>query len=118
MQRIIIFKDLRAWQSAHQMVLFVYRVTKDFPDYELFGLVTQMRRCAVSVPSNIAEGFKRKGRDKFQFYSYAEASLEELKYQTLLSYDLKYINEQDYLKLINLCEETGKMLNGWIKSIK
>jgi len=118
MIKIRTFKDLLAWQSAHKLVLLVYKATKDFPDYELFGLVMQMRRCAVSVPSNLAEGFKRRGRDKFQFYSYAEASLEELKYQILLSYDLKYLDEDSYSKLIELAENTGKLLNGWINSVK
>ncbi|MCX6745804.1 MAG: four helix bundle protein [Candidatus Parcubacteria bacterium] len=86
MTQIKTFKDLLAWQSAHRLVLLIYKSTKDFPDYELFGLVTQMRRCGVSVPSNIAEGFKRRGRDKFQFYSYSEASLEELNCHGLRAY--------------------------------
>ncbi|MBN1325455.1 four helix bundle protein [Candidatus Falkowbacteria bacterium] len=118
MQKILTFKDLKVWQSAHKLILSVYKITIKFPKDEQYGLISQMRRCGVSIPSNISEGFKRRGRDKFQFYSYSEASLEELKYQILLSYELNYISEDEYNGLMNLAEETGKLLNGWIKSVK
>ena len=75
-----------------------------------------MRRCTVSVPSNIAEGFKRKSRaDSCHFYNMAEGSLEELKYQMLLSRDLEYTTEDNYNKFIKLAEEVGRTLYGWIK---
>ena len=118
MTKIQTIKDLKVWQKSHELALFTYKITTTFPDYEKYGLVNQMRRSAISVPSNIAEGFKRRGRDKFTFYSYAEASLEELRYQILLSFDLKYINEIDYFKVVELTDEVGKMLNGWVKSLK
>jgi four helix bundle protein len=118
MVQIIDIKDLLVWKKAHQLVLRVYQYTIELPVEEKFGLLSQMRRCGVSIPSNIAEGFRRKGRDKFQFYSYAQGSLEELKYQILLCYDLKYIEQNKYLELTNLCNEVGKMLNSWIKSLK
>lgn len=76
------FKDIIAWKKAHELTLLVYDLTAKFPKHELFGLMSQMRRAAVSVPSNIAEGYKRKGRqDCIHFYVIAESSLEELRYQ-------------------------------------
>ena len=118
MANIVNLKDLLVWQKSHLLILNVYKYTVGLPPEERFGLMSQMRRCGVSIPSNIAEGFRRKGRDKFQFYSYAQGSLEELKYQILLCYDLKYIDENKYTELISLCDEVGKMLNSWIKSLK
>ncbi len=118
MTKILNIRDLLVWQKSHQLVLQIYKHTVIFPHEEKYGLIAQMRRCAVSVPSNIAEGFRRKGRDKFQFYSYAQGSLEELKYQVLLSYDLQYISEDKYAELISLCHEIGKMLNSWVKTLK
>lgn len=86
------FQGLEVWQRAHQLVLKVYQVTKGFPDDEKYGLVSQMRRAGVSIPANIAEGFKRRGQsDKIRFYNISEASLEELKYYFILSQDLGYI---------------------------
>ena len=84
---------------------------------ETFGLVSQSRRCAVSIPSNIAEGFKRQSKkDSAHFYNIAEGSLEELKYQLLLAKDLGYINTEQYAVAFNLAEESGKLINGWKKS--
>jgi four helix bundle protein len=90
------FEDLVVWQKAHQMVLRVYRVTATYPKSEIFGLVSQMRRAAVSVPANIAEGFKRKGRpDKARIMNIAQGSLEELRYYFILSRDLEYLKHSD-----------------------
>ncbi|MCX6744422.1 MAG: four helix bundle protein [Candidatus Parcubacteria bacterium] len=111
-------QNLRVWQKAHELTLMVYKTTMDFPKNEQFGLISQMRRSAVSVPSNISEGFRRRGKDKFVFYSYSMGSLEELKYQLLLSFDLNYLQKEDYDKTIELANETGKMLNAWINSVK
>ncbi len=81
MGKIESFQQLDAWREAHQLVVMVYRLTEAFPQQERFGRVAQMRRAAVSVPANIAEGFKRRGiGEKIRFYNTAEASLEELKY--------------------------------------
>jgi len=97
------------------MVLMVYQVTKGFPGDERFGLVSQMRRAAVSVPANIAEGFKRRGiQDKIRFYNIAEGSLEELKYFFVLSKDLAYVSSKD--DLIAQSETVGRLLNGLITS--
>jgi four helix bundle protein len=109
------FQDLKVWQEAHQLVLHVYRETKGFPDTEKFGLVTQMRRAAVSVPANIAEGFKRRGlQEKIRFYNTAEGSLEEMKYFFILSEDLGYI--QNIETLMSQANSIGRLLNGLISS--
>ena len=83
------FQQLDAWKEAHKLVLMVYRVTQSYPAEERYGLTSQMRRAAVSIPANIAEGFKRRGiKDKIRFYNTSEGSLEEVKYFTILSNDL------------------------------
>jgi four helix bundle protein len=75
------FKDLLVWQRSHEFVLEIYKLTQAFPQKELFGLVSQLRRAAISIPANIAEGFKRKGKaDKLRFYNISQASLEEVRY--------------------------------------
>ncbi len=85
------FQDLIVWQKAHQFVLSVYRITKTFPREEIYGLTSQFRRAAISVPANIAEGFKKKGRaDKVRFMNIAQGSLEECRYYLILTKDLKY----------------------------
>ncbi len=114
---ITTFKDIIAWQLAHELTLEVYRVVAEFPDFEKFGFANQLRRAVVSVPSNIAEGFKRKGVDDgVRMYNIAEASLEEVKYQLLLSKDLHYITDDEYQKIHEKCESVGRTLNGWIKN--
>jgi len=108
------FKDILAWKKAHSLVLQIYKVTDNFPKKEIFVLVSQMRRCAVSIPSNIVEGFKRRTKnDSIHFYNIAEGSLEELKYQLILAKDLKYISEEEFNEIYNLAEEVGKLINGW-----
>jgi len=98
-------------------VLMVYRETKEFPGEERFGLVSQMRRAAVSIPANIAEGFKRRSqREKIRFYNISEGSLEELKYFIILSKDLNYINSNQ--ELMAQAELIGRLLNGLITSIE
>lgn len=110
------FKEILAWQKSHELVLEVYKLTATYPKHELFGLVSQSRRCGVSIPSNIVEGFKRRSKnDSIHFYNMAEGSLEELKYQLLLAFDLKYITGIEYKKVIGLAEEAGRLINGWIK---
>jgi len=93
----------------------VYKVTKGFPGDERFGLISQMRRAAVSIPANIAEGFKRRGiQDKIRFHNISEGSLEELKYFCVLSKDLDYIPSND--ALMAQVETVGRLLNGLIAS--
>lgn len=103
------------WREGHKLVLMVYRITKEFPGEEKFGLVTQMRRAAVSIPANIAEGFKRRGlQDKIRFYNTSEGSLEELKYFLILSKDLGYIPASD--DLMTQAEKVGRLLYGLVTS--
>jgi four helix bundle protein len=98
-------------------VLDVYKATKGFPGDERYGLTSQLRRAAVSVPANIAEGFKRKGQaDKVRFYNISEASLEEVKYYFILSEDLGYIADKE--PLMAQAETVSRMLYRLIESIK
>ncbi len=117
MVKIQKFQDLHVWQKAHQFVLEIYNITKDYPQEEKFGLVSQMRRSAISVPANIVEGFRKRGkRDKANFYNIAQGSLDELYYYILLSKDLGFIDNSTYL--VNQIEEIERMLTGLIRSIK
>ncbi len=105
------FEQLEVWQKAHALVLQVYKLTETLPAGEKCGLVSQMRRAAVAVPANIAEGFKRRGRmDKARFYNIADASLEELRYYFILCRDLGFT--MDFDRLNGLAKEVGKMLTG------
>lgn len=112
------FKDLRCWQSGHQLVLKIYQLTKYYPTEEKFGLTNQMRRSAASVCANIAEGIKMNTAEFARFLRIAQGSLEETKYHIILSKDLGYIEDKDYTYLITLAEDTGKMLFGLISKLK
>ena len=110
------FEQLEVWQIAHKIVLDVYKGTTHLPPEEKFGLISQMRRAAVSVPGNIAEGFKRRGvADKKHFYNIAQSSLEELRYYTLLCRDLGFQMQPDHLP--ERLDQAGRMLTGLIRSI-
>lgn len=110
------FQDILVWQKAHQMVLAIYKDSSQFPKEELFGLTSQIRRAAMSVPANIAEGFKRTGiKDKLRFYNIAQSSLEEVKYFLILSNDLGYIKSEILLSQAN---EVGKMLEIYSQKVK
>lgn len=103
------FKELIVWQKAYQLVLEIYKATKDFPKSEMYGLVQQMRRAAISIPSNIAEGYGRKHKTEYhQFLSVAYGSLSELETQYLLSIDLSYIKQSEIIEV--LLKEVGSML--------
>lgn len=118
-QKIQSFTDLTVWQRGHEYVLLVYKITRLFPKEELFGLASQIRRATVSITSNIAEGFGRSSiKEKVHFYSYAYGSLLEVQNQVLIAKDLKYLQKDDYDKLVMLSIEIGKMLQGLIKKIK
>lgn len=110
------FEDLEVWRKAHALVLDIYKLTKQFPQDERFGLVSQMRRSAVSVPANIAEGYKKRSpRDKAHFYNIAQGSLEEVRYFLILSGDLGYC--EDNSNLLALVDEVGKMLHRIVISV-
>jgi four helix bundle protein len=94
------FEDLLVWQKSHQLVLRVYKLTATYPKFELYALASQMRRAAVSVPANIAEAFKKRGKpDKARLMNIAQGSLEELRYYFLLSRDLGYVKAVDVKQL-------------------
>src|SRR3989338_4471264 len=109
------FRDLTVWQKGYKLNLLVYSLTKMFPKEELFCLTSQIRRCAISIPSNIAEGHARKSKEEFiQFLYIAFGSGAELETQLQMSYDLDYIKEDDYTKTLSLLSEVMKMLNALI----
>lgn len=109
------FKDLIVWQKSHALALEVYKLTRRLPKEELFGLVSQMRRAAVSVPANIAEGFKRRGKsDKARQMNIAQGSLEELQYFFILCADLSYLPADPVGDRAN---EIGRMLTSYAQTI-
>jgi four helix bundle protein len=112
------YKDLIVYQKAYELSLQVYQVTYKFPEEEKFGLISQMRRCAVSVPCNIAEGYRRKGRKEYvQFLHIALGSCSELETLISLSKDLKMIENSNFKLLYLLQEEVSKMLSRLITSL-
>ena len=113
------FQDLLVWQKGHQFVLLVYQVTSRFPNYERFGLTSQFQRAAVSIPANIAEGYKKMGKsDKLRFLNIAQGSLEECRYYIILSKDLGYITDNDAYQMNIIIEDTSRLLNAYGKKIK
>jgi four helix bundle protein len=109
------FQDLLVWQKAHRLVLAIYELTAHFPKSETYGLALQMRRAAVSIPANIAEGFRRRGKpDKVRFLNISEASLEECRYYLILSKDLGY---GETGMILDSLEEVSRLLNAYSKAI-
>jgi four helix bundle protein len=109
------FAQLIVWQKAHQFVLGVYHFTENFPRNEIYGLTSQLRRAAVSIPANIAEGFKKRGRpDKVRFLNIAQGSLEECRYYLILAKDLNY---GDIAPLNLQLEEVSKLLGAYSAKI-
>lgn len=116
MERTTKFTQLILWQKAHQFVLNIYKATKNFPKEELFGLTSQLRRAASSVPANIAEGYKKRSKaDKLRFLNISETSLEEAKYHLILSNDLGYCISTE---LLQNADEVGILLNGYYRAIE
>jgi four helix bundle protein len=112
------YRELIVWQKAMTLVELLYRQTRSFPKEELYGLTSQMRRAAVSVPSNIAEGQgRRTTRDFIHFLSIARGSLKELETQILISHRLRYINEAQQSELVSATEEVGRLISGLNKSL-
>ena len=110
------FEDVELWQIAHKWVLDVYKFSDSFPKQEVFGLTSQLRRAAVSVPANFAEGFKKIGlSDKLRFYNIAQGSLEECRYYLILARDLNY---GDVTCLRAQVEQISKMLGGYMRAIR
>lgn len=116
MEKSKTFEDLIVWQKSHQLVLAIYKTSSNFPKEEVYSLTSQIKRAAMSVPANIAEGFGRKGlRDKLRFYNIARASLHEVKYFLILAKDLNYA---DTFLLQEKLIEIDKILNSYISSIE
>ena len=115
--KISSFTDLHAWQEAHQFVTLLYETTNSFPVSEQFGLTNQLRRCGVSVVSNIAEGFSRRTKkDKTYFYTVALGSVTEVQSQLLVARDVGFMEEEEFNKLADKINTTKKLIGGLIKS--
>ena len=113
------FTDLNALKEGHRLVLMIYEITKSFPKEEIFGLASQLRRCAVSVTSNIAEGFSRQSyKEKVQFYSMAQGSLTEVQNQLLIAKDVSYITPNKFDKAAEQTVKVHRIINGLIKKSK
>jgi four helix bundle protein len=109
------FQELIVWRKAHEFVLSVYKLTKGFPREEVFGLTSQFKRAAVSVPANIAEGFKKKGKlDKARFLNIAQGSLEECRYYLVLTRDLGFGETK---QLTEQLEEVSKLLTSYTQAV-
>lgn len=118
MSSIKSYKDLLIWQKGIELVKEIYLICIDLPKDEVFGLQSQMKRAAISIPSNIAEGYGRNYTQNYiQFIKIARGSLLELETQIIISKELDFINEETIDKIINLITEENKMLNAFIKSI-
>jgi four helix bundle protein len=109
------YKDLDVWKFGRELVLDIYKVTKNFPEDEKYGLISQMRRSAISIPSNIAEGQGRNhSKDSIQFYYVSRGSLYELETQLIISNDLKYLSEPEFEAISAKITDCIKLTNGLI----
>lgn len=112
------FRDLRVWEHAHRLTLDVYKITRDFPREELYGLTSQTRRCCASIAANIAEGCGKRGNNEFQrFLQIASGSASELDYHFLLAHDLSMMSDEDYHRLNKALLELRKMLTALLQKI-
>lgn len=113
------FTDLEVWRNGHELVVSIYKITETWPKSEQFGLTSQIRRAAVSITSNIAEGFSRATRtDKKHFYTMAHGSLTEVQNQLLIARDIEYLKVAEFDKLAGKSVIIHKQLTGLIKSLK
>ncbi|OIO52609.1 four helix bundle protein [Candidatus Peregrinibacteria bacterium CG08_land_8_20_14_0_20_41_10] len=119
MEKITSFTDLIVWQEGHRLVLMIYKITRSFPREEIFGLVSQMRRCTVSITSNIAEGFSRRSyKEKVNFYLIARGSITELQNQLLIARDVGLMTPTQFQESANQSVIVHKLLNGLIRKSK
>ena len=113
------FRQLKVWEKAHLLAVAVYKGTKGFPKEEIYGLSSQIRRCSISIPSNIAEGYGRDGNnDYLRFLNISISSLFEMQTQLEISFNLKYINENQFNKINGESREIERMLSAFIRKIK
>ena len=118
-EKITSFTKLNTWKQAHVLVLHVYTLLKQFPKEEQYALSDQIRRCSISISSNIAEGFSRQSsKEKIQFYFMSKGSLTELQNQLILAKDLKYIKTIEFTAVAHQTIIVGKLLTGLIKSAR
>jgi four helix bundle protein len=112
------FEELSVWKKSHEFVLETYKITEHFPKTEVFGLTSQFRRASVSISANIAEGYKKKGKnDKLRFYNISQGSLEECKYYLILSKDLNYISKEQWSAMADRLTDVSKLLNMYCRAI-
>ena len=112
------YRDLIVWQKAMKLVTEIYRHTKSFPEDERYGLTSQLRRCSISIPSNMAEGYGRNStQDYIRYLRIANGSLFELQTQLEIAHNLRFLSEDSFLKLFELSREIDRMLSRLIKKI-
>src|SRR3954469_20664597 len=112
------FRDLKVWEKSHELALASYDATANFPKQEMFGLVSQIRRCASSIPANIAEGCGRRGNGEFhRFLQISSGSASELDYHLLLARDLKFLSPEDYETIRELLVHVRRMLTSLIAKV-
>jgi four helix bundle protein len=117
--RVFSFEKLIAWQKGRELAILIYKVTKKFPKDEVFGLTSQMRRCSISIASNLAEGSGRNSfKDKARFTEIAYSSSLELLNQVILCNDFEYINENEYNQIREKITEVNMLIDGLYKSQK
>ena len=118
-QKIQSFTDLNAWKESHKLVILIYGLTRNFPKEELFGLTSQIRRAAISITSNIAEGFGRQTyKEKTQFYYISQGSLTELQNQLLLARDVGYLENLIFNQAAEQAVTSHKLISGLIRKTK
>jgi len=118
-KKIKSFTDLKAWQEAHRLVLLIYKITKNFPKDEKFGLIDQIRRAAISISSNIAEGFSKESKlDKKRFYYQSLGSLTELQNQLLVARDVNYLERTRFNEIAEQTISVSKLINSIIKFVR
>ena len=113
------YKDLLVWQEGMQIAQACYQITKEFPKEEIYGMTSQIRRCAVSIPANVAEGYGREYPSQFiQFLRIAQGSLKELETHLLLAIRVEITTTQKIKPILNNCESLGRMLRSLIRSLQ
>ena len=118
MRRVRTYRDFFVWQKGIDLVTKIYKLSHDFPAFEVYGLTSQIRRCAVSIPSNIAEGYGRRSTQEYiRFLQIASGSLFELQTQLQISLNLKYIGKVEFVNVEKLTTEIDRMLSALINSI-
>ncbi|NHM02099.1 four helix bundle protein [Flavobacterium difficile] len=115
--RIFSFEKLIAWQKGRELAILIYKTTKNFPKDEVFGLTSQMRRCSISIASNLAEGSGRSSmKEKARFSEIAYSSSLELLNQVILSFDFEYLDENQYIQIRETITEVNMLIDGLHKT--